>query len=194
MCFLVDKATNVTRLALSMNSTFWMDASVTGLLTYSIRFLVCLQIFKLIEILGKVCQSGGTVLMRKCVDVKPQRFNLWWDIDTIFMYFWLIDSLCCRGLQRWLGAARHSTITRSDCEISANSSVGLGASLSLAPPNNVTQMPFLSPCELQMISILQRAAGGKGRMEKWGQPASSVRAGNTASLERHGVTISRVVP
>lgn len=58
------------------------------------------------------------------------------------MYFWLIDPLCCRGLQRWLGAARHSTITRSDCEISAHSSVGLGASLSLAPSNNVSQMPF----------------------------------------------------
>lgn len=66
--------------------------------------------------------------------------------------------------------------------------------MSLAPPNNVTQMPFLSPCELQMISILQSAAGGKGRMEeKWGQPASSVRAGNTASFERHGVKISRLV-
>lgn len=45
-----------------------------------------------------------------------------------------------------------------------------------------------------MISILQRAAGGKGRMEeKWGQPASSVRAGNTASFERHGVKTSRLV-
>lgn len=58
------------------------------------------------------------------------------------MYFWLIDPLCCKGLRRWLGAVRHSTITKSECEITANSSVGLEASLSLAPSNNVTQMPF----------------------------------------------------
>lgn len=88
------------------------------------------------------------------------------------MYFWLIDLLCCRGLQRWLGAARHSTITRSDCEISANSSVGLGASLSLAHSNNVTQMLFFfCLCVSSKWSLYYRELLGKegARKEKWGQ-------------------------
>lgn len=126
-----------------MNWTYWMDGCQCHWLTHIFNQVLCLPSeFKLIQIVSKVFQSWVTVLMRKCVDVKPQHFDLWWDIDTIFMYFWLIDPLCYKGLQRWLGAARHSTIIRSDCEISANSSVGLGASLSLAPFNNVTQMPF----------------------------------------------------
>lgn len=52
--------------------------------------------------------------MRKCVDGEPWSLDLSGDIGTLFMYSWLIDSSCCRGLRKnanIFGPAQHSTIT-----------------------------------------------------------------------------------
>lgn len=54
-----------------------MDATVTEFLTYLIKSFVLPSDFKPVQIVSKVFQSWVTVLMRKCVDVKPQRFDLW---------------------------------------------------------------------------------------------------------------------
>lgn len=60
--------------------------------------------------------------------MKPRSFDLWWDIGPILMYFWLIDPLCCRGLQRmwtiWSCLVLHNN---RDCEIFVHTSVGSGS-------------------------------------------------------------------